>query len=116
MLKPKSALSYIYNRLEMASETDPTKTSQNTTETVLPELSASIGWWFAEKWALFGDINWGQLDNERAQDLSAGVMWQINPQWVMSGGYRYYDRLIEQDDWYNHVTQHQPFLSFGYLF
>ena len=113
-LKLGGGVSYIYNQLELESETTPDKTSQNTTETVQPFLSGSAGWWFAKNWGLFGDINWGQFEEQRSQDLTLGVMWQINPQWIMSGGYRYYDRIVEQDDWYNHLTQHQPFLSFGY--
>ena len=115
-LRIGAALSYYYNQLELESETVADKSSRNRTETVLPQLSANAGWWFAKKWALFGDINWGQMDGQRAQDLTVGVTWQISPQWNMSGGYRYYDRLIESDDWYNHLTQHQPFLSFGYAF
>jgi hypothetical protein len=108
------ALSYIHNSLELSSETG--KYSQNSTDTILPELSLSTGWWFTKKWALFADLNWGQMDNERAQDISAGAIWQISDHWNMAGGYRYYDRLIQSDDWYNHLTQHQPFLSFGYFF
>ena len=92
------ALSYIHNSLELAQEGGAGKYAQNRTDTVLPELSFSGGWWFADKFALFSDINWGQLDEERAQDFTVGVTWQIADQWNMSGGYRYYDRKINTDD------------------
>lgn len=114
-LRGGAALSYYHNELEMADESGA-KYARNSTDTVLPQVSFSAGWWFAKNFALFGDVNWGQLSGQRAQDFTAGVTWQIADQWNMSAGYRYYDRLIEEDDWYNHLTQHQPFLSFGYFF
>jgi hypothetical protein len=114
-LRLGAAISYIHNSLELAEEGGDETYAQNRTDTVLPELSVSGGWWFADRFALFCDINWGQLDEERAQDLSVGVTWQIADQWNMSGGYRYYDRKINTDDWENHITQQMPFLSFGYF-
>ena len=111
-LRTGVAASYIYNSLELVD--DLGDYGRNRTETVLPQLCASAGWWFVTDWALFAEGSWGRLSGERAQDFTAGIAWQIDPQWVFSGGYRYYDRLVEEDDWYNHLTQQQPFLSLAY--
>lgn len=111
-LRTGISATYIYNSLELTD--DGGNYARNRTETVLPQVFASAGWWFISDWALFAEGSWGRLSGERAQDCTAGFAWQIDPQWVFSGGYRYYDRLVDQDDWYNHLTQHQPFLSLAY--
>ncbi len=107
-----AAASYIYNSLELVD--DAGDYARNRTETVLPQLYASAGWRFASRLSLFGEGSWGQLSGERAQDFTGGIAWQVDPQWICSAGYRYYDRLVEKDDWSNHLTQHQPFLSLTY--
>lgn len=107
-----ASMSYIYNALELVD--DSSNFSSSRYEMILPQVYASGGWRFHRKFGLFAEGNWGELSSNSAIDVTAGGLWQINPQWVFSAGYRYYDRLVDEDEWYNRLTQHQPFLSFAY--
>ena len=113
-LRIGGSLGYIYNSLELKD--DSGNYARKRTETILPQIYAQTIWRFAQSWELFAEGSWGQSSGECSQDLSLGITWHINPQWMLSGGYRYYDRRVDHDDWYNHLTQQQPFLSLGYCF